>query len=230
MSPLIIVVATVALGIEVGWKPLAEGGHEYTIAIEPGLLDVLKQGDHEITSDIPPGLDVRSYRIICGTAKLPRIDGPAAQSPVHDAPATPAQPQIPSVPPARGPLDETEPSAAHSTAVEPEPPIATTASESHAAPLGAPHELPLDAGPKPLENRPAAFNTEPETVDTKKPELKGGPPHTTAEEPRPWLPFLISAGLLCCSLGANLYLGWIAWDARSRYRNTLSKLRPASAT
>ena len=168
MSPLCMLVAVAALGIEVGWKPLAEGGHEYTIEIEPGLLDVLKQGTHEITSEVPPGLDVRSYRIMCGTGKVPRIDGPpaAARGTTQAAPTTRPAPTTLAAPEPNGPVNENEPPASATAA--------DTVAEPHGPPLNVPHELPPDMGPKPLENHPAAFN-ESRSVDTEKPALKDAP-------------------------------------------------------
>ena len=42
-----------------------------------------------------------------------------------------------------------------------------------------------------------------------------------------WIAFVDRAWCcLCCSLGANIYLGWTAWDARSRYRATLARAAP----
>jgi hypothetical protein len=73
MSSLFILITAAALGIEVGWVPLTEGGHEYTIQIEPQLLEVLQRGEDEIFSDVPPELDVRRYRLMVGTGKLARV-------------------------------------------------------------------------------------------------------------------------------------------------------------
>jgi hypothetical protein len=52
---------------------------------------------------------------------------------------------------------------------------------------------------------------------------------TTGPE-RPWTAFVLALVLLCCSIGANAYLGWVAWDARARYRQALVKLGAAGAT
>jgi hypothetical protein len=41
----------------------------------------------------------------------------------------------------------------------------------------------------------------------------------------PWMPMLTSLFLLFMSMGANLYLGWIAWESRIRYRMLLDKFR-----
>jgi len=70
-------------------------------------------------------------------------------------------------------------------------------------------------------------------ADDEKPSLPhdANKPNTdiVAGEPaRPWLAFVAVMAFLCCSLGANLYLGWAAWDARSRYREVLARFRPAA--
>jgi len=67
----------VIVGIDVGWQPLPEGGMEYIIQLDPQTLEALKAGE-PVQSDIPPSAgDVRSYKIIMGTTKLPRISPPA---------------------------------------------------------------------------------------------------------------------------------------------------------
>jgi hypothetical protein len=41
------------------------------------------------------------------------------------------------------------------------------------------------------------------------------------------MPLLFTAVALCVSLGGNVYLGWIAYSARSRYRGLVDKFRSA---
>ncbi len=96
MSPLLVLIATAtaAVGIEVGWEPLPDGGHEYSIQLEPELCDVLRRGTDEITSEVPPQINVRRYRMFVGTGKLPKIDGPAQ---------APGAPEFPPEPPAHKP-------------------------------------------------------------------------------------------------------------------------------
>ncbi|HEY4760489.1 MAG TPA: hypothetical protein VIH42_07910, partial [Thermoguttaceae bacterium] len=65
--------STMIVGINVGWQPLPEGGTEYIIQLDPQSLEALKAGE-TILSDVPPSAgDVRTYKIIMGTKKLPRI-------------------------------------------------------------------------------------------------------------------------------------------------------------
>jgi hypothetical protein len=74
----LMVVAALSLGVEVGWQPLAGGGFEYIVQIEPQMLESLRAGQ-EIISEIPPELrGVRRYRLVVGTGPLPRIGSPPA--------------------------------------------------------------------------------------------------------------------------------------------------------
>jgi hypothetical protein len=233
MNPLLVLVATAALGVEVGWEPLPTGGHEYTIQIEPQLLGVLERGTEEIFSEVPPELNVRRYRIKVGTGPLPRNAGePAAAVPSRPDRPLPAANDFDSLPP--GGKNDTGPGAGVKSETQPDEP-APDGTEAGVLGAGAnreppggqpPGKLPTDAqAAGPIE--PAGFNSQPDEshdaapVHTKKP--------TLADEPeRPWSVLVGSVVLLCCSLGANGYLGWIAWDARHRYRNAVAKFRTAS--
>ncbi len=239
MSPLLVLIATAALGIEVGWEPLADGGHEYMIQLEPELVDLLKRGTDEITSEVPPQINVRRYRIFVGSGKLARIDG-------QRQPA--AEPAAPHLPPAEAPHKpelsppaETDLNSADSlrsgenqrrTAAHPEDTIPSAASAVPAAQAGA-QEMPgpLSDGlkrAKPLAS--ASFNAPPAADHAKKHEPQSNHDRASVpEEAKPWTAFLVVAVLLCCSLGGNIYLAWIAWDARSRYRDTAARLRAVAA-
>ncbi len=43
------------------------------------------------------------------------------------------------------------------------------------------------------------------------------------EESKPWKPLVIVLALLLGSISGNLYLGWITWDTRGRYRRLLRR-------
>ncbi|MEK6247808.1 MAG: hypothetical protein N2C12_06480, partial [Planctomycetales bacterium] len=78
MHAVMIMTVAAVIGVDVGWQPLATGGLEYVIQIEPHQLKTLKPGD-EISVGVRPELrDVRRYRIIVGTGPLPRegVAGP----------------------------------------------------------------------------------------------------------------------------------------------------------
>ncbi len=310
MNALIVLVATAALGIEVGWEPLPGGGHEYTIQLEPQLLTVLEGGQQEIFSEVPEGVDVRRYRIVVGVGKLRREYGPLqakieqppsavmpqASAPVAAAPQpafeqqTPAPVNAGTLPePAAGPdfaqaedplnvpyatpdLAALPPASAPESApdfgdsvprdVEPKFPVATTPPSDTTPPVATEPERPFadpwaeetaQAAPEGKQDVPATSNLaqapgklpaahnpsapiQPATFeegkaapidgvrDTGKPELGDSPP-----ESRPWGALVIAIVLLACSLGGNVFLGWIAMDARARYRATIAKVRGAVA-
>lgn len=312
MNALLVLVASAALGIEVGWEPLPGGGHEYTIQIEPQLLEVLEKGEDEIFSEVPAGIDVRRYRILVGVGKLRRDAGPleaevSPQASTASPPAAAARSQAPAQSPAQPPTAQTEiPAASGSMAptndpfgtppstqpVEPAqpagasdrygtPPAAEPAAKgpsepdfgSPDLPAAAPHDakpaepsaardpwaaqnvpnpkgsaesptagseaspsdlaskapakLPTDntsSGPIQKTTFANSKGTEGEQRDAAKPPaLEGQPPNQA------WLPLVTSILLLGCSIGGNLYLGWIAMDARARYRAAVAKLRGAPA-
>jgi hypothetical protein len=309
MNALVVLLATTALGIEVGWEPLPGGGHEYTLQIEPQLLKVLEGGQEEIFSEVPAGVDVRRYRIVVGVGKLRRDYGPL-ESEIEPPPATAAMPG--SAPgataaPQAAPYQPLSPEAAGSTATpaedpyhapsaapaEPQsstdleavPPVAEPAAPDFGlptpnareaenpatAPSGGTHapgesnspaddlwhnsaEQPVSEGqaeqitvgppvtdqaahpPAKLPEsqdpsepiRPATFEDPKDAnsgvVETGRPELPNTEPQS-----QPWTPLVVTMVLLACSLGGNIFLGWIAADARARYRNAVAKFRGAAA-
>jgi hypothetical protein len=191
----IVCIAAVMLGIDAGWRPLPEGGVEYLIQIEPQLLETLESGD-PIQSDIPPHVkNVRAYKITVGTDELPRELPPPADV---DSPG--------------------------STAAMPDKPPAV------------PKRIQPDPAGEPIIAQQAAHLEQTET--TPQPESKPGkvgwgadPAHATADqqpqeeegEPdKPWLPLTLILFGLFASLGGNVFLGWITWDTRSRYRALLT--------
>lgn len=236
MSPILVLIATAALGIEVGWEPLDEGGYEYSIQLEPQLLDVLKKETDEITSEVPPHINVRRYRIFVGTGKLIRVDGPDRQA-AEPPPADPRPAETADRPEASPPLetdsadpipdaqDERRTAARHETA-----PARGHVPEERAGGPEAPAPLPDAVGhAEPLSS--VSFDAQASAHHAKESQ-HNSPPRQAApkDEARPWTAMLIATVLLSCSLGANIYLGWIAWDARSRYRATLAQFRAQPAS
>jgi hypothetical protein len=229
MNTVVMLAAVAALGIEVGWQPLPEGGHEYTLQIEPQLLRVLEGGGEELISEVPPEIHIRRYRVTVGTGKLARNAGeptPAGEAPRQPAvaqsdpqqpPAGQAEPATDDVPPAAGaPEFPTKPGAddvAHTPAGddarEPGAGKSTFSPDAQVPAEGPPPgKLPPDSGASgPI--RPATFDDAPPKGETKsrgqetleKPMLPGAEPN------RPWGVLLGSVALLCVSLGGNIYLG-----------------------
>jgi hypothetical protein len=70
-----------AVGVDYGWQPVAGGGIEYIIQIEPQMLDSLRAGQ-DIFSDLPrTASNIRTYRITSGTGPLPHHGEPL---PLHE--------------------------------------------------------------------------------------------------------------------------------------------------
>lgn len=81
MSGIIVCLSAAVLGVDYGWQPVAGGGIEYIIQIEPELLDSLKAG-HDLFSDLPAAVrNIRSYRITVGTGRLPHHGEPPPANP-----------------------------------------------------------------------------------------------------------------------------------------------------
>jgi hypothetical protein len=218
MNGVLVLAAVAAMGIEVGWQPLPGGGHEYTIQIEPDLLRVLEGGGEELASEVPPGINIRRYRVTVGTGTLVREAGepPPPVEPPREPAADPADPlgQAPEAPP---------PTADESPAKDAADSTFAPAEGDAAHDAAPPEKLPpqRDAGPI----QPANYDETPPSGDAaargeetlNKPMLTGGEPN------RPWPVLLGSVALLCVSLGANIYLGWIAMQARQKYRDAVGR-------
>ena len=50
--------------------------------------------------------------------------------------------------------------------------------------------------------------------------VAAGSSSTSGDRPTPWLPLTFTLFALFASLGGNLYLGWITWELRNRFRET----------
>ena len=180
MNAIAICVAAAALGIDVGWQRLPEGGMEYIIQLDPQAIEVLRAGE-PIYSNVPPDAgEVRSYRIVVGKAKLPRDTPPPAPAPAPK----PAEPK---------------------------------GFEPKASQPAAPYPLPTDPGGKPLAERPIHFMEHESTAATEKSPPKAAVDVEPETPGKPWLPLTFALFGLFASLGANVYLVWIAWDFRRRY-------------
>ena len=193
-------IAAVLLGVDAGWQPLPDGGVQYLIQIEPQLLETLASGE-PIQSDVPSFVkDVRSYRITVGTAELPR-ELPA--EPFVPPPTTP-----PSLPDASAGLPWLRQPGTES------PPV--------------PNIIEPAADSEPIDARAAGYLEEPSVPS--KPQTKSPSEQAPRQdEPQPeqteglWPPLVVTLFTLFGSLGANLYLGWVTWNTRSRYRSLLEE-------
>jgi len=143
MSGNILWIAVAALGVDVGWQPLSEGGVQYLIQIEPHALEALRSGE-VIQSDVPPGVDdVRGYRITVGTEQLPRELSVAGESGLSP-PRPPSAPNTLPVDPHSKPIVE-------QTSATVAPARTAAASQSSALPAwnADPSQQPLSGSPKP---------------------------------------------------------------------------------
>ena len=200
----IILGATFSLiGIEAGWQPLPGGGVEYVIQVDPREADLLLR-ERGFSSDVPSHLkDIRVCRIVIGTSSLRQVDPP--------------QPSVSGARPA-----ETFPFGSG------------TQGKSGRKPwlLGKPAEPPPDAAARSKRESQRAAGDEGKGLSLfdKKSEDdkrgKGG--KTTASEDEPeqsggsWWPLTLMLALLG-SFGGNLYLGWVTWETRNRYRTLLHR-------
>lgn len=75
MTGLIFCLSAAAMGVDYGWQPVAGGGVEYIIQIDPALLDSLAAGN-DLFSDLPSSVNVRRYRITVGSERLPHHGEP----------------------------------------------------------------------------------------------------------------------------------------------------------
>ena len=102
-----LLLATLAVGIDTGYEPTADGGLEYIIQIPPDLLENLEPGE-VIKSELPEDLQgVKRYRIQVGTGRLPKIHAPANINETK-------------IPTAAKPISEAVQTSAHSPIQEPE--------------------------------------------------------------------------------------------------------------
>lgn len=209
----LICLAVAALGIDVGWQRLPEGGVQYLIQIAPETLESLKAGQ-AIESDIPPTVkDIRGYRITVGNKQLPRE-------------VVTSEPKLPTGPsefgfsrPAGGPPITGAPIASSPPAASPWP---TSPSPAPFTPM----PQTLSAEPKPLAERQASF-VETSTAAPAKPEGKAtttvtvDPPAPTSSYMGTYL--MGSLVALSGSLAWNGYLLWMLREARRRYRTLLAR-------
>jgi hypothetical protein len=201
MNTLMICVAAAALGIDVGWQRLPEGGVEYIIQLDPQTLEVLRAGE-PIQSDIPPSAgEVRSYRIVVGTQKLPRDEAPA-EPPVTQKPPVTQTPLTPQK--------------------NPEPRTA----DPKESPLGTTQATSSNSAGKHFPEQTAFFEQPKDAPAVDKPSAKAAIEDETGKPVKPWLPLTFTLLGLVASLSANVYLGWIVAELRQRWR-TMQQVQTA---
>ena len=95
MNALVMCIALVTAGIDVGWERRPEGGVEYIIQLDPAMLESLRAGETIESSKLPQVRDVRSWRILVGNRTLPReepatdLETPSLPDPRGQPPTVP---------------------------------------------------------------------------------------------------------------------------------------------
>ncbi len=231
---------TAVVGVDVGWRPLADGAIEYIIRIEPHLAESFVRGEYDCGSDIPPatpGVDGRRISVLV-TAKPKALPGE------RELPAMPKPPPPPEVPLSKP--YESEPVLPESFA-SPEPPTPSPkppASDAETPTSAPPPEHsastipdtlspPSDVQPiSDLGEKAAGFlgqgpsgATAPTTGEDASDEVEPPKEPAATEPAKPWSPSMVTmAGLLCGSFGSTLFIGWVAWDYRRQYRALLARV------
>jgi hypothetical protein len=204
MTGIMACVATMLLGVEAGWKPMDSGGMEYTVQIEPGMLEALNRGE-PVESYIRPGVrDIRVFRVVIGQGKLAQ-EFPKASAPAPEAVAGPSL---------GGPAGGTE-AGARSV----ERPLFGMGKADAAAPA----TLPPERQAKPIPGQQASYNQP--AGESSKTESAAPPtqPAQPSEPAKPWATLWATILALGASLTGNAYLGWIYFEARKRCRVLLGR-------
>jgi hypothetical protein len=230
MTSVAILTAVAALGVHWGWQPVAGGGIEYIIRIDPYSIDSLKDG-HDVFSNLPPTLpEIRSYRITVSDQPVPHEGEPpparsmsvSAAKPPGDATGKPSLAgDAPQTRPGGSRLFP-PPKAASSTGpaiVQPnhsgrDPWVKPAAASEPAAviqhPAAASHALSAE--------KPAASTAVAPSASERAP---------TSEQGKPWLALAGALVVLFASLAANVWLVWTALEFRAKYLAQVAKLKPA---
>ncbi len=231
-----LLLAAASFGVDFGWQPIAGGGVEYIIQIEPELLESLASGRADIVSEIPPFLrGVRSYRITVGTGPLPHHGEPP---PVAGALEEDQDAGIPG--PDKDPLagafdgagakplrqsgtkrsaqGEVNPAAYEED--DADGPELTGAAEDQSANGGDATRrhtgVDRKSGQAARDSAADQDVPSPSDQDTQ-------PGAASATSSRPWLPLGLALIALCASLAGNAYQGWLTLALRQRYLLLLAR-------
>lgn len=223
MHAVLPLLAAAALGIDVGWEPLPDGGFEYIIQIEPQTLDSMKNGA-AITSQLPRAVSgMRGYRVTVGNAALPHqgeappteqantepaLSGPAFGIPPGDAS------------PPRAAAAATQGNVAPQPELAPEP-NASNITRHTAGFLGkGMMQTSVTAPPKTTDQEPV----QPAVANVPVAALKTIANATDKNDSFPLTPLVGTMLALCASVAANVFLGWNTVSLRSRYRALVARL------
>ena len=198
MCGAMLCVAAVALGTDVGWQPLPEGGMEYVIQLDPQTIDLLRTGV-DIPSDIPANLkNLRRLRITSGNALLAR------KMPAEAVVSGPAFPAVPKEPLLRVSGSHQASHLFLDTLYPPYHPVSVR-----------PPEVPTESPSKPRPRTEAARVLE---------EIRPKPSAETPLAGQPPVSWTLTVGALFGAGAAAIFLAWIAWEYRIRYHRLLKQL------
>jgi hypothetical protein len=206
MCGTVLCVAAVALGIDVGWQPLPDGGMEYVIQLEPQTVDLLRSGV-EIPSDIPAYLkDLRRLRITVGNAALARKI-PA------EAVSGPAFPTSPGGPFPRLSLKQRASHLFLDALFPPYHPVSVRPPEVRT-------EVRPRSGNAGRGTEGGGGGTEDAGRGTGLRQKPAGERPLAEQPPVSWT---LTVGALIGAVAAAIFLAWIAWEYRIRYRRLLAQ-------
>ena len=213
MNGMVSVLLCASLGSDVGWQPLENGRLEYIVQLEPQLVSTLLDG-YPAISRVPSELqDIGSIRIVIESDELPRT---APARPTHVEPVVQAD------------VRRQDPSAdVTGGSVETRTGVSGQGGESSSTSV-APGYLPSDTNAQtmPAEKR-ESFSADEHLLSgehgsaTQVAYEEEEPWATGVTASRPWKTFFITLFALFLSIGANIYLWWVASDSRKRYRGLL---------
>jgi len=221
MTSWIVLMASAAVGIDYGWQPIAGGGFEYIIQIEPETLESLKNGA-DIFSQLPPALrGIRGYRVTVGKGPLPHQGEPPPE-PLAQAAASDPNLGNPRGMPTAGGETAKRSEAGNKTAPAAMPP--EPGSPPHSAQKTG-YQQASDGAASPGAAPKAALEPAPEEGGSPSDQLPHGfDAAGDAATPPPWMSLNVALLALFASLGANLFLAWITVAQRGRYRSVLGRL------
>jgi hypothetical protein len=250
MTSWIVLMATATLGVDQGWQPIAGGGYEYIIQIEPETLDSIRSG-RDLFLHLPESMvGVQSYRITSGSGPLPHNGEPppaiaqAARTEVPGGPRLGGAPNpMPKGPDLRKGADMGKGAVADEKAtpetMTPEPgsrplpvqPTGNRQAEGNQQATG--NQQASGESASPVAAMADATKT-PRTAVPNEPPQDGGSPSDDlpkgfdaagrAETKPVWMSLNAALMVLFASLGVNMFLGWVTVAQRGRYRSVLARL------
>lgn len=206
MHAAILGVAVSLVGIKVGWVVAPDRSVEYVIQLDADDLERF-QAERTIESDVPAQVkNIRRYRIELGMGSLP--------PPQHPLPKEEPPPRVPGPPRDAGNRNPVQFSSVYTKGSGPR-------ASTFPGWVMRPEDKPEDKKAAKGKQGTAAQGTGTEAKSGK----QGATQTQGAGPSKPWGSLAAVLIALCGSLGGNLYLGWMMWETRRRYRGLLERQR-----